>query len=238
MTSSERPADLALEFLTLHDHLQSGVDDTEALRRLVRLAPRVVPSCEWASVTRAPSDRVPYSLMTSSEVAAELDRLQYDLGEGPGLAAAASGTSDAFLARDVAVDVAWPKFVAAAAARTPVRAAVAFHLADVPHPSAFNFYSRDVDGFDADAIGLAALFVAHARRLLLGSRSEDRMARQNGALSTSRQIGTAVGVLMTSQGLTGDEAFDLLRRSSRTLLRTVADIADEVSTTGRLPDSS
>jgi AmiR/NasT family two-component response regulator len=57
------------------------------------------------------------------------------------------------------------------------------------------------------------------------------------ALTTARRIGAAVGILMATQKVTEDEAFDVLRRVSNNSQRKVRDIAEDVVMWGTLPDS-
>ena|SRR5690348_923270 len=52
---------------------------------------------------------------------------------------------------------------------------------------------------------------------------------------SSREIGMAMGVLMSRGRLSQDEAFDLLRRASQHLHRKLRDVAADVVETGELP---
>jgi AmiR/NasT family two-component response regulator len=54
------------------------------------------------------------------------------------------------------------------------------------------------------------------------------------ALETSRQIGTAIGILMASRDLAEDEAFELMIAASNASHRKLRDIADRIVGTGRL----
>lgn len=56
------------------------------------------------------------------------------------------------------------------------------------------------------------------------------------ALEHSRDIGTAVGVLMALRKVTRDEAFELLRRTSQDHNRKVHALALDVISTGVLPE--
>jgi AmiR/NasT family two-component response regulator len=55
------------------------------------------------------------------------------------------------------------------------------------------------------------------------------------ALGSSREIGMAMGVLMSRGRTSQDEAFDLLRRASQHLNRKLRDVAANVIETGVLP---
>ena len=67
------------------------------------------------------------------------------------------------------------------------------------------------------------------------NRAEDKAANLERALSSNRQIGAAMGILMARFKLTDDQAFDLLRKTSQHLHRKLRDIAEEVTLTGELP---
>lgn len=58
------------------------------------------------------------------------------------------------------------------------------------------------------------------------------------ALSTSRLIGQAVGIVMAQRKISEDEAFGLLREASQRLRRKVRDIAAEVVLTGEIPSEA
>lgn len=48
-----------------------------------------LPGCDWAAITEWQARKRSQSLATSGDVAEEVDQLQYELGDGPCLAAAA-----------------------------------------------------------------------------------------------------------------------------------------------------
>jgi DNA-binding response OmpR family regulator/two-component sensor histidine kinase len=67
------------------------------------------------------------------------------------------------------------------------------------------------------------------------SQAEDRSANLEKALSSNRQIGTAIGILMALHKTTADTAFTLLRTASQHTHRKLYDVAEEVNSTGALP---
>jgi len=228
------PEDLAEEFVVLNQCLGSGEDVDKTLRRLVDLAVSVVPGCDWAGITAWPPDGRPRSLACSTEVADDVDQLQYDLQEGPCLLAAAEAQVVAI--PDVATENRWPALTAAVRASTPVREVLSFHLVDEPQRSALNLYSRRAYSMDRSAVSVAALFAAHARVLLIHASSADETTNLGHALVTSRQIGAAIGILMNAHKITEDDAFALLRSASQNLNRKLREVALEVTKTGTLPD--
>jgi signal transduction histidine kinase/DNA-binding response OmpR family regulator/PAS domain-containing protein len=67
------------------------------------------------------------------------------------------------------------------------------------------------------------------------NRAEDKAANLERALSSNRQIGAAMGILMARLQLTDEQAFDLLRKTSQNRHRKLRDIAEEVLMTGEVP---
>ena len=78
--------------------------------------------------------------------------------------------------------------------------------------------------------------LALLRRFIL-DEADGRASNLQQALQSNRTIGTALGILMSSRGMTGKQAFDELRRASQHSNRKLRDIADEVTLTGALPDA-
>ena len=62
-----------------------------------------------------------------------------------------------------------------------------------------------------------------------------RAANLEQALATNREIGQAIGILMATEQITADQAFDRLRSASQHLHRKLRGIAADVVQTGMLP---
>jgi AmiR/NasT family two-component response regulator len=67
------------------------------------------------------------------------------------------------------------------------------------------------------------------------SQAEGEAANLRVALSSNRQIGAALGILMNRLEIGNDESLALLRETSQRLDRKLSDIAHEVVLTGELP---
>ncbi|MGN6415449.1 ATP-binding protein, partial [Flexivirga sp.] len=66
--------------------------------------------------------------------------------------------------------------------------------------------------------------------------AQDKSSQLEAAIISNRHIGVAIGVLMASEKVTSQEAFDLLRRVSNDTNRKLRDIAEHVAGTGELPE--
>jgi GAF domain-containing protein len=98
---------------------------------------------------------------------------------------------------------------------------------------ALNFYSSRPDAFDERSRLLAQVFASHAAVALKAAISE---AGAEAALRTRDIIGQAKGVLMERERLTAAEAFDRLRELSQRRHQTVRDLAEQIATTGEVPN--
>ncbi|WP_165831737.1 GAF and ANTAR domain-containing protein [Brachybacterium endophyticum] len=224
---------LAREFRDLSDFLHEGGAPSTARQRLVDLATRSISGCDWAGITMRPTDGPARSLTHGQDVVREVDAFQHSVGEGPCLDAAR--THDPVLSRDLSQEERWPRFCAYVLEETPVRGALSFHVADIPSPTALNLYSASPTGLDEEAVASASLFAIHASVMIAHAESAQQAATLGAALTTSRQIGVAVGILMALHKITEDQAYDLLRIASNRLNRKLRDIAQEVRESGTLP---
>jgi hypothetical protein len=98
-----------------------------------------------------------------------------------------------------------------------------------------NIYSGHPRAFDQTAVQTGLLLATHAAALVAAHTNQHRADNLEEALRNSRQIGVAVGILMSQHKLTQTQAFDLLRVTSQHSNRKVRDIAEQVEHTGTLP---
>jgi hypothetical protein len=87
---------------------------------------------------------------------------------------------------------------------------------------------------DAATRRLASLLAGELGIALQATRNNLRADNLERALQTSRDIGVAMGIIMARRACTRAEAFDLLRRASRTGQRKLAGIAADVAEVGIL----
>jgi hypothetical protein len=80
----------------------------------------------------------------------------------------------------------------------------------------------------------AAARVEHERLTELLTRGQSNVDNLELALSSSREIGIAMGILMSTHKIRSDQGFDLLRRVSQRTHRKLHDIALDVATTGAI----
>ncbi|CAN7304177.1 GAF and ANTAR domain-containing protein [Knoellia sp. LjRoot47] len=208
----------------------SGLDPD----RVVRFAAMAVPSTHHCGLTLLRPKQAPHTVSSTDELSRNVDRIQYALGEGPCLDAAEAETAE--IAGQLDTDERWPRFGPRCVEETGVLSMLSIRLAMVGQDqAAMNFYSRERDAFGELELAVASIFAPFAA-LSVEHTLRERDARNfEAALSSSRQIGTAIGILMAQRRITSKEAFSVLRRASQHLNRKLRDVAEEVERTGALP---
>jgi GAF domain-containing protein len=206
-----------------------GEDDLKAmLTKIALIATETVPGCDLASITmlRRGEPRTP---VYTDKAALTLDEIQYNLGDGPCLAAIRHRGVEHV---ETTSDCRWPTF-AAAAAEAGVVECLSVPLADEQAAlGALNLYSKTAGSFDQDARDVACLFadqlgVAAANALAYVEAYELSQQLQQ-AMESRAVIEQAKGILMAAQGCDADEAFRILVRASQNQNRKLRAIAAEI----------
>ncbi|WP_409180201.1 ANTAR domain-containing protein [Amycolatopsis sp. VS8301801F10] len=231
-TNPPAAGESAGRFGSLTRSLLSATSIADALRQVVRAAEPLVAGADLVSVTvREPGGRFS-TPARSEEAAARLDQVQYRAGEGPCVEAVRADGPGFVASADLTAETRWPRFTAAASA-LGCRAVLSAGLAAAPGPDqlagSLNIYSRRPDGLTGIDRGAVLLLATHASLALANTHqrklAEVRRAQFARAVDTRDVIGQAKGILMNRQGLTADEAFDLLRRTSQELNVKLVDLA-------------
>jgi AmiR/NasT family two-component response regulator len=97
-----------------------------------------------------------------------------------------------------------------------------------------NLYATVPRAFDTDSETVGQIFASHAAIALSAARQEENLRL---ALDGRDMIGQAKGILMERYRLTAQQAFELLVRASTHTNRKLFDIADELTSTGALPEN-
>lgn len=208
-----------------------------ALQRIVFAAREVVSRADLVSVTLRSPTGVFYTPVETDAIAAELDQLQYDYGEGPCVDAARTPGPAVGRSNDIEREARWRKFGPACAAHG-YRAVLSTALLPDARPpqlsGALNIYSRHTEGFDATDADRALLLATHASLALAHTRAvttaDLQAAHLRNAIDSRDVIGQAKGILMNRRGIGAEEAFEILRRTSQDLNVKLADLATTLAT--------
>ena len=232
MTESER--DLAGVFADIARQLEAETSPERTQNRVTQAAVATVSGCDHAAISIVRRRGGVETVAPTDDVPTVVDAIQYETGEGPCLTAIYEHATH--LIDDLADDPRWPAFGRRAVEETGVRCMLSFRLflrGDTI--GALNLYSRRPAAFDEHGSAVGTVLAAHAAVAMSAAREHERAEQLEAALRSSREIGMAMGVLMSRGRMTQDEAFDLLRRASQHLHRKLRDIAADVIDTGELP---
>jgi GAF domain-containing protein len=188
---------------------QETVDSSLGL--VSALALETVPAAAGAGVSII-DERGRRSAGATDRRVERADALQYELDEGPCLAAAAG--RQVVRVPDLGADHRWPRW-AAAAAQLGLSAAISAPLvAGEATLGALKVYATTPGGFDGHTEQVVTMFAAQAAVLVANVQSLERARRTSDelrqALASRDLISTARGVLMARHGVSEDAALGML----------------------------
>jgi GAF domain-containing protein len=225
----------------LHDALVNTEDVEQFLHEMAVLAARLVGGDLACGMTMRSSGR-PVTVACSDPVAATVDRVQYELDDGPCLHAMRDG--HVVHIQDTADKARWPEFERRAAAHG-IRSCLALPLrAEGRRIGALNLYARDAAAFGAAEARRAADFAENASgalTLAIRLASHAALIEQLRASMASRTaIDQALGIVMAREQCTQARAFAILRSASQNSNKKLRDIASAIvtSVSGEPPQPS
>ncbi|GLY50422.1 GAF and ANTAR domain-containing protein [Lentzea sp. NBRC 102530] len=222
--------DLAAHLTEVAIALQQRRSEQETMDAIVHAAVGTIPGAEHAGIMTVTGKRHIDTVATTGDLPCEVDRAQYASGEGPCLTAL---FEEAVVSvPDVAADDRWPAFAPKAAA-LDIGSMLSFQLyAQNEDLGALNLYALEPNAFGDESRHVGSLFAGHAA-IALASAQERRQL--TAAVQTRDMIGQAKGILMERHGLSADQAFAVLTRTSQHTNLKLRDIAERLTTTGKLP---
>jgi GAF domain-containing protein len=209
---------------------EDGLDKT--LRQIVDTAVDTVPGAQHASISRIQRRREVKTLAATEELPRAVDHAQYDTGEGPCLDTLYE--EETVRLSDLRSERRWPEFTARAI-ELGVGSMLSVQLfVEEDGLGALNLFSTEPNAFDDSSEHVALMFAAHAAVAMSNEQNQQELRI---AVSTREVIGQAQGILMERFKITADLAFRLLVRASQDTNRKLRDIAQELTTTGELPEA-
>jgi GAF domain-containing protein len=220
--------------------LMATVSFEELMQRIADLSARTVEGASTCGITLAQDGHV-VTVASADPLARLLDEQQYELDQGPCLEALA--TAVVVSAPDLSRETRWTGYPVRALAHG-ARAVYSSPLLVHDQPiGALNLYATIADPFDAAARETAAQLTALAAATITAAmRHHDEATLTDhlrSALSSRSAIDQAIGIVMSTQHCSPDEAFDILRTVSQHRnipMRAVA--ADLVAKTSENPTST
>jgi ANTAR domain-containing protein len=228
---------LARQFAEFSRRLLTAGTVADALAHVAWAAAEIVPDADVVSVTLRSRDGHMHTPVETDPLGTELDALQDHYQEGPCLDAARAPGPAYRHSSDLANDPEWPRF-GPAAAKLGFRSALSTALLPEGRPAqmtgALNIFSRTPGTLSSDADRDRALLLATHAALAVSATEAVRLAelretQLRQAIDSRDIIGQAKGILMHRRGISADEAYDLLRRTSQDLNIKLAELARTVA---------
>ncbi|KJK12619.1 antitermination regulator [Terrabacter sp. 28] len=207
--------------------IYAGADSGSIHQALVDAAPRLVEGCTRASLLVRARDRF-VTAASTDDIARRIDQIELEVGEGPCVDAivAEAYQHDADLTDGTSP---WPRFCERIVAETPVRSAIGYRLLlDGDKIGALNLFADVPGGLTERSADTGAVIASFASVALMAIRAREEAATLRQGLSSNREIGKAVGLLMAAHHISGQEAFELLRNTSQELNMKLAQVASQV----------
>lgn len=227
MDSEEHEDDLRSSLADLGTLAMTDLSLSDTLSHVAEFAVRAIPGADGAGLTLLHPGR-PDTIVASADFVRVVDDIQYTLGEGPCITAAAQGIT--VRSGSLETDPRWPEF-GPKVGRLGVHSVLSLPLITAGDVlGAMNVYAHRPDAFDARAAELGELFsvpaaisVQNARALAGAARLTEQLEK---ALNSRAVIDQAIGVLISRSGCTGAEGYDKLRSLSQSEHRKVAVVAE------------
>lgn len=222
--------ELAAVFARMSGLVLSDQTVETALGLVTNLAVEVLPGTAGAGVSLIDSAGTRVTAAATSPLVEGADALQYQIGEGPCLAAWALGST--VRVDDLSIDERWPRWTAAVR-ETGLRSCLSAPLvAGNITVGALKVYSSSVGAYEEQSEHVLRMFAAQAAILVVNVQSV-QAARElsedlKGAMRGRDIISIAKGILMSREQVTEEDAFAMLvalaRRDGRGLRKAADDL--------------
>ena len=198
----------------------------EMLTQVATYAVRAIPGADGAGLTLLEDGRTD-TIVATDPFVTEVDAIQYGLGEGPCISAAALRRT--MRSGSLGSEPRWPTF-GPHVDKLGVHSVLSLPLLTPDGVfGAMNVYARARNVFDDHAVELGEMFAVPAAIAVQNAHVLDVARRLainlQAALSTREVVDQALGVLRSSNGWSAGEAFEHLRSISRAQRAEVADVA-------------
>ena len=224
--------DLAIRLSELARTLEDEDGEHDTLDAISAAAVDTVPGAQYAGLSVVERRREIRTRAATHDLVREVDRAQYETGEGPCLDAIYEHTMVCM--PDLTAEDRWPGFTRRVIG-LGVASMLSFQLyVQQDTLGALNLSSHHRHAFTDESGQVGLLFTAHAAIAMAGARQREQLSR---AVAVRDLIGQAKGILMERHKLTGDQAFALLVRASQRTNTRLADIAAYLAETGDLRTS-
>jgi hypothetical protein len=214
-------------FTRLAELIYRGESFAGVYDAIVVIARDVVPGCDHAAVTTMRAGAAPVCEAATDPVARLVDDFERETGEGPCLDAILTNSFE--YDPDITHGSAWPKLSERVLAETPVRGMLGYRiLVGERKAGALNLFSDTPGALTEESAGIGAIMASFASVVLAAAAHHEDAATLRKAVSSNREIGKAVGLLMATHRTSDADAFEMLRTASSQLNVRLAEVARRV----------
>lgn len=201
----------------------------ETLAHVAEFAVRAIPGADGAGLTLLHPD-LPATIVASADFVRVVDGIQYGLGQGPCITAAAEGITVRSGSLDA--DPQWPEF-GPRVGELGVHSVLSLPLmTNSVVLGAMNVYAHRPDAFDDRAAELGELFAVPAAISVQNARALDSAVQLTEqlekALGSRAVIDQAIGILISRTGCSDTEGYDKLRSISQAEHKKIAVVAQSM----------
>jgi GAF domain-containing protein len=224
MVNADKDSGPATLFRALAEVVYTCDDFEETYTAICKAAPTLVSGCDHASLMLAGNGSRYQTVAASDDIAARVDELERELGDGPCVDAIEDEA--AALEPSLLTPSRWPRLAARVIEETPVRAMAGFRLLVDDHKvGALNLFSDTPGGFTEESVNEGAVVTSFMSVALLAAHKKQAAASLRAGLESNREIGKAVGLMMAFHKVDDQAAFDMLRKASQDMNIKLAEVA-------------
>ncbi|BBY63111.1 hypothetical protein MHEL_13540 [Mycolicibacterium helvum] len=199
--------------------MQAQTGTGETLHIIVEAAADIVPGARWVGISMIEGRKVVAKAPTDP-IAAKLDELQNELGDGPCLTALREHHTVHI--EDMSTETRWPEFSRQAIA-LGAHSLLSFQLfVESENLGAMNLYGAQAGCFSEESFEVGAVVAQHAAVAMFGAAAANQF---QSALASRDVIGQAKGILMQRNNVNGGQAFAMLTRASADTNIKLVDVA-------------
>ncbi len=219
-------ADPAVLFSRLAHLVYQADTSTQVYQALVKAARDLVTGCDRACIMLLAQGRLSTAAATD-DIALIIDQLEQEAGEGPCVDAIFEEAAQ--VEPDIRTSQAWPTLTPLVLQRTPVRGMIGFRLLiDGAKAGALNLFSDTPGAFTSESADQGAVVAAFVSVALMTFTARQEAEQLRAGLSSNREIGKAVGLLMAAHKVDAKAAFEVLRKTSQDLNLKLSTVAEQV----------
>jgi len=222
------PTELLTAFRSMDEVVYAGESYDSVYDALCRSAVQLISGCDHASLMLRRRGRT-FTVASSDSTALQVDELEKQLEQGPCLDAMDEAEPDQHLCADLTSGSQWPVLAERILEQTSVRGMAGFRLlVGDQKTGALNLFCDRPGGLDAASVDQGIVLASFVTVALLAAHERQAAGTLRAGLTSNREIGKAVGLLMAFHKITDVEAFSMLRKASQDMNIKLAEVARQV----------